>query len=348
MKRENVTLIASVAVGIVAVCIIFTVFVERIFPVIAPFLIAFIIALVCDLPSEVIASKAKIPKSLVRLGLAVLTSALLFTITGVFLYFAVDFLIGVIGGLLSGDKLSSFTGVLGMSTGIFGDAFPEQIVEGIKTSLEVTLSAILGKLGEALTSLVGGIPAVMLFLLVGLISLVYFSLDLDRVKGIIKRILPESSSNLLTKLKARIFTVGRKYIVSYLIILGVTYLTLLLGLFVLRVERAALVALFIAILDILPVLGVGTVLIPWSIIAFAMGNSFHGVGLIILFLVNTVIRQIVEPKLVGKTLSLHPLMTLMMIYVGYALFGGIGLIALPTLAVILVSLFKKDDAAEIG
>jgi predicted PurR-regulated permease PerM len=115
----------------------------------------------------------------------------------------------------------------------------------------------------------------------------------------------------------------------------------------LGVEGSATLAFFVAILDILPVIGVGTVLIPWSIIAFLMSDTSLGIGLIVLFLVNAVIRQLIEPKILGKSLDLHPLLTLMLIYVGFSLFGIWGLILLPLLAVSILFGLKNKGSAKI-
>ena len=127
----------------------------------------------------------------------------------------------------------------------------------------------------------------------------------------------------------------------------ITYATLLVGLLLLGVEHAAVVAFFIALLDILPIIGVGTVLIPWSIYELAIGDSALGIGLILLFLANAVIRQISEPKIVGKSLDLHPIITLITLYVGYALFGLWGMLLLPVAAVCISTALKGDNAAKV-
>ena len=129
--------------------------------------------------------------------------------------------------------------------------------------------------------------------------------------------------------------------------MAITYLTIFAGLTLLGVEHAALIALFVALLDLLPVIGVGTVIIPWSIIEIATDNKFVGIGLLVLFVVHTVIRQLAEPKIVGKSLDLHPIVTLILLYVGYALFGIAGLILLPVLAVSLTVALRGDKATEI-
>jgi predicted PurR-regulated permease PerM len=123
---------------------------------------------------------------------------------------------------------------------------------------------------------------------------------------------------------------------------------MLISFLILGVNHAALIALVVAFLDILPVIGVGTLLIPWAIIELSVGSRFLGIGLLILFVVNTLIRQFIEPKIVGKNLNIHPIATLVMIYVGYSLFGIVGIILLPVIAVSISAVLRKDSSAEIA
>ena len=116
---------------------------------------------------------------------------------------------------------------------------------------------------------------------------------------------------------------------------------------IMRVEYALLAALVIAFLDMLPIIGVGAILVPWSIIQLALGNLSFGIGLLVLFLVHELIRQIIEPKIVGKHLGMHPIVTLMLIYIGYSLFGVLGLLLLPVFTVVIDVISNKDNSAEV-
>ena len=118
------------------------------------------------------------------------------------------------------------------------------------------------------------------------------------------------------------------------------------GFFILGVDNAPTFAILISLLDLLPVIGVGTVLVPWGIVSLISGDNFLGAGLILLFVVNTVIRELIEPKIVGKQVGLHPLVTLMSMVIGSSLMGGVGLFGLPiTLAV--VNKMNKDGVIHL-
>ena len=108
-----------------------------------------------------------------------------------------------------------------------------------------------------------------------------------------------------------------------------------------------LIALFVAVLDILPVFGVGTVLVPWSIVLFVSGNGKAGFGILFLFAFITVLREIVEPKILGKNLGLHPLLTLILLYFGYHFFGFFGMIILPPLGALAAALIQDKDVETV-
>ena len=88
-------------------------------------------------------------------------------------------------------------------------------------------------------------------------------------------------------------------------------------------------------------------LVPWSILSFLMGNAARGVGLLVLLGAHEIMRQIAEPRILGKSLGVHPLVTLMLLYAGYSLFGFIGLLLVPAIGVLLSALFNKKNTTEV-
>ena len=300
-------------------------------------------------PARRLAERIKAPPKVIRLIMSVLVTLIFFSLTA-FLVWRVStaawrFLVDFGEGNRLYDMLSA---LLSKEVPIFGELFPPELAARISDAVGELISVALTGLGEGITSLVAGVPRLLFFLLVTLISLVYFSLDYDRIVAFTGSVLPDKVILALRKAKTSIITVIKKYVLSYLLILLITYFTVLAGLWLLRVDHAPVIALFIALLDLLPVIGVGTVLVPWGIFALATGNKFLGIGLILLFVINTVIRQFTEPRIVGKNLNLHPLITLMAIYIGYALFGFIGVFILPVIAVSISGMLNRDNTAEIA
>ena len=132
---------------------------------------------------------------------------------------------------------------------------------------------------------------------------------------------------------------------SYVLIMFITFVEQAVGLTILGVEYSLLIAMAIAVFDILPVVGSGTIMLPWAVISLVTGDTRRGVGLLVLYVIITVIRQIIEPRIVGEHVGLHPMLTLMCMFVGLRVFGGLGLLGLPILCAVLVGL---EPCSPIG
>ena len=118
----------------------------------------------------------------------------------------------------------------------------------------------------------------------------------------------------------------------------ITFGELTVGLLIIGVRRAILLAALIAIFDIFPVVGAGAILLPWAVISLIQGKTLQALGLFILYVIILTVRQFLEPKVVGKQVGLPPLVTLACMFVGTSLFGVWGLFGLPIGAAILVNL----------
>jgi sporulation integral membrane protein YtvI len=192
------------------------------------------------------------------------------------------------------------------------------------------------------------VPRALFFLLVTLISLIYFALDLEKISTKLTKFLPQKLSSGLSRLRTEFFAVAGKYAKSYILLLLITFSIMLTGFFLLGVSNALLIATVVAILDLLPVIGVGTVLVPWSVYELVLGDTGVGIGLLVLFAVHTFIRQFAEPKIVGKNLGVHPIVTLLLLYVGYSLFGFVGLLLVPIATVLIEVTVGEKNAAEVN
>ena len=112
-----------------------------------------------------------------------------------------------------------------------------------------------------------------------------------------------------------------KFIKAYSAIISITFLELSIGFWILGIPNPFLFGAMIAFIDILPILGTGAVLLPWSVIALVLGNTKIGIGMFILYIIITAVRQTIEPKIVGQQIGLHPIITLILMYVGAQLMG---------------------------
>jgi sporulation integral membrane protein YtvI len=153
------------------------------------------------------------------------------------------------------------------------------------------------------------------------------------IKDFIFRQLPSSWGTKLTSLKTDLFGALVGFIKAESIILSMTFIESFIGLTIIGVDYAFTLAIIIAVFDILPVLGTGGIYVPWGITNIIMGNYRMGISLIALYGFITVVRYMVEPKVVGQQLGIHPVLTLMSMFAGLKLIGAAGLILGPTAVV---------------
>ncbi|MBO5649575.1 MAG: AI-2E family transporter [Clostridia bacterium] len=218
--------------------------------------------------------------------------------------------------------------------------------EGIGAAILSSLSQVIpDMLGEAMsrfsssassfiTALARALPAVLLFFAVFFIAAVYMTIDYPKVHGFLWAMVPPGyragAETLFKGIGHTVFSMGK----VWLILSAATFGMLFAGLSLLGVERPLIAALCGCVIDILPILGVGTLLLPWALLSFLMGNATRGVGLAVLYVIIAVVRQVLEPRLVGKTTGLYPLAALFAGYAGGVLFGYAGLFLVPLLCAI--------------
>ncbi len=184
-------------------------------------------------------------------------------------------------------------------------------------------------LTEGATAVIVKLPRVLLSLLVTVISLFYLFFDHEKLLSQLKLFLGGTAVCRLSSFMGRTRKVAGAYTKAYLSLLLLTYSELLAGFLILNIERPVPLALLIALIDLLPVLGVGTVLIPYGIFCLIAGDMYRGIGLLVLFALMYVVRQFAEPRLLSTTLGVHPLFTLFAVYAGFSLFGIFGVLLAP-------------------
>ena len=221
--------------------------------------------------------------------------------------------------------------------GAFRERFNEmadRIIGSLLTSLTAGIPNVMGRM-------VSSLPTVLFVALITVISVFYFCLDGERLLESVTDALPVSLRRRLLAWRGCARRLSWRYLRSYLFLLLLTFAELFLGFCILGVDYAFLLAALVALVDLLPVLGVGTVLLPWAAILLLQQRFGLGFGLLILYLAVTVLRQIVEPRLVGKSLGLHPLLTLLASYAGWRLMGVFGMLIGPFLALAVKALWHQ-------
>lgn len=188
---------------------------------------------------------------------------------------------------------------------------------------------------QIVTKLISNFPLYLISVIFTIVLSVFISVEYNNIVAFIRRQLPERINTNFEEAKKFLIGTVWKMIKSYLIIMCITFIEVFTGLSLLKVTYALPIAAIIAVLDILPVLGTGGILIPWAIVELILKNYSLGIGLLALYLIVTIIRNIIEPRIVGKQIGLHPIITITAMYAGLRLFGFFGLITAPVVAILV-------------
>lgn len=217
-----------------------------------------------------------------------------------------------------------------------------QVVNEVGKSLASTLTKYATELsGWAVRVLANGaisIPGLLIQVIITVVSSFYIAVDYRTVVNFLKSLIPSSKRDLLVQGIGYARTAVLAYIKSYSIMFCLTFAELWLGLTILKVPYTLGLAFGIAVFDLMPILGVGGILLPWGAIALVMGKLTMGLGVILLYIVIAAVRNAVEPRIVGKHIGLPPLATLVAMVVGLRLAGLVGMMLLPISLVALVKL----------
>lgn len=312
----------------------------------APFIVSYIVSLIVNPMVHGIEKRFHLPRSVCAILVIVLTVGVLGGIVTGVIWKIVDELRNVyedlpliyesirVTWIKISDFFSDFVAMLPDNLQKVFDDAANQTMEwfaDIATNAEIMRSA--GNIAKKL-------PSIFVVVIVFILSLFFMITDAKKVSLAVKRPFSDEFIQKMLEFKADLKKYVGGYVKAQLTIMCISFTILLIGLSILKVDYALVIALAVAILDALPFFGSGAVLWPWSFISFIMGDILMGVGLIIIYLAVILMRQFVEPKIVSKNIGIHPLMTLMSMYVGFRIFSIGGMILGPLMMVMLVSLYR--------
>lgn len=336
-----------IRIGFWAVVILLVILcLKYVLPFLLPFVVAFLIAALLNRPimflAEKLNGKRVVPAILMTL-LFYVAAAALFSLLGLrvfmFVWETVRALPQIYRNTLEPALETMFSSL---------EVYLDELDPAVVTALTDNMNSALGSLGSFVTNasvriisyisgVAAAVPGSFLNVIITIIVTFFLAIDYPKATGFILRQLPEKADFYIGEVRDYVGGTLLKCLASYALILCITFLEISVGLTVLRVPNAILIALCIAVFDILPVLGTGGIMIPWGIISLIMGKWVLGLGLLALYLIITVIRNIIEPKIVGHQVGLHPVVTLLSMLAGLQLFGIIGLFGFP----ITLSLLKN-------
>ncbi len=234
-----------------------------------------------------------------------------------------------------------------------------EYIDRLASDLLANISAIISYLSEQALkiarNLAFSIPKFVIASIFCIVSTVFMSLDYPQIKHfILEQLSPEHQRILLESKHYVAVTFGR-IITSYAAIMFITMTELYIAFTVIGVEDAIVLSMLIALFDILPALGTGGIMVPWAIITLINKNYTLAAQLFIIYAIITVVRNFIEPKIVGDSIGLHPVLVLMSIFLGAAIFGPLGILIMPFLLIVIkrlndtgrIQLFKSNYAKPV-
>lgn len=314
-----------------------------------PFVIAFIISKIINGPVEFLSKKFHLPRVL-----AVIISMIGFiAIIGGILYFFVAALFREVISLSSqtnyifpmlynniNDLISRFNFFYQNL-----DLSPD-MVQGIKDSLMGIVNGLLTSLSSGINTvanvainIVVSLPNILIYIIITLLSTFFISTDSKLISDALEKHIPLRWLVKVQSVINDLFHALGGYLKAQGILITITFCELLIGLSLFKVRYALILAIAIAIIDALPILGTGTILIPWAIVLAVMGNYRFAACIFGLYLFILIVRQLIEPKIVGTQIGIYPLLTLIAMYAGTQFVGVWGLILGPIVLIILKNIF---------
>lgn len=319
---------------------------------VVPLLMPFIIGMVIAMSFRNIIDKIEKNSRIKRVFISILILIVFYSVIG----FVIS-LIGIKGFNFTSKLFNSlpviynetFLPALQIVADNIADKFPvmkpylHDFVKDFNQSVFNYVSNVSSKVVGTVTGIASQLPTLLIKFIFTIVSSFFFTIDYYKISNFIILQFKDEHKQVVIRMKNNVVGTLGKFVKAYSIIIFITFLELSFGFWIMGVPTPIFFGGLIAIVDIMPILGTGSILVPWSIIAFIMGNTKFGIGMLVLYILITVVRQIIEPKIVGQQIGLHPIITLILMYVGVNLMGLLGLLLLPILATILVKLDSEGS-----
>lgn len=347
VKNIILTVVAiAVLVAIIAFFPSIMRFLLSVLLVFVPFILAYLVSLFANKLADALQKRFRLPRKLAAILVIILT-------------------VGVLGGIIGGivwkiveeikqmyDNFPSIYASIQTSWNRLSNNL-SNIIDELPENIQLSIDSVYERFMDGLANIVRDakifktagdfakrLPSILVSVITFILSLYFMISDSKEVNEFLKKYVPNSVQIRVSQLKAEVKRYMGGYLKAQLIMMCISSVILFIGFLILKVQYALIIAVAIAIFDALPVFGSGAVLIPWAIISFLVGDSPRGVGLLIIYLLVLLMRQLIEPKIVGQSIGMHPLLTLMAMYAGYRIFSVGGLILGPLTLMLVISFYK--------
>ena len=296
-----------------------------------PFIIAWLIAMAANPVVRFLEGRIKIHRKhgsiiiivsvlAVIIGLIYITFSWLFMLAGRFINILPE-----LYETVSADIASTFRELLSrfMIDGSDRTYMFSEIGRNINDSASGIIKNIALPTAGAAGSFVKKLPNVLVYIVITILASYFFTADMDTIKSKVVSCMPAGILKYREYIRRDVKKLIKGYFVAQLKIMCVVGLILLAGFYLLKVKYIFVAAFFIALLDFLPIFGTGTVLIPWAVLKLISADYMYAFGLAAMYIITQAVRQLIQPKLVGDSIGMPALYTLVCLYIGYR-WSGIG------------------------
>ncbi len=323
-------------------------------PIVLPFILAFLLSLAAEPLVRVLQGRLRLPRAAAS-GIGVVIALLVTMLLVISLCALLIRQLGNLSGVLPDLSQTAREGMhalelflldLAQRTPNTVSPILTQSVEGVFSDSSQVLDRISAWLLSLASGIVSRIPDSALGFGTWILASFMVSAKLPRIRRWVRGRIPDTWREQYLPAVSRLKKNLGGWLLAQAKLTGVTFLVLSAGFLILRIHHGPLWAGLICLVDALPVLGTGTVMIPWSLICFLQGDQIRAVGLLCTYAVSALLRSVLEPKLIGRQLGLDPLVTLLSMYAGYRLWGILGMLLSPLLAVTLTQLTSLPGKKE--
>lgn len=354
MSGKYLRCLINIVLYLIGVLLLF-VLTPRLLVFFMPFVVGWVIAMLANPLVRFMERRLKIVRK--HSSMLIIITAIALVVTAG--YFALSALARELSGFLEllpniyGSFLRDLEDIRQNLQGVSGK-LPPQLREGaasLTDSLTQSLGDIVGAVGKPTVAAAGtvarNIPNALIHVIFAVLSAYFFIAERDRIVQTMRERIPEWIREKWHFITGKFKKAIGGYFKAQFKIMGIVAVILFVGFLILRIRYAVLLAVLIAVLDFLPFFGTGTALIPWAVLKILSADYQFAVGLIIIYLVSQLVRQLIQPKIVGDSIGLEPLPTLFFMFIGYKVSSIFGMIIAVPLGMILVSLYQAGAFADV-
>lgn len=350
LKNQKQLLIYTAYIS--AIILIAFLLLKYIIPFFMPFLIGFLISIILKPISRVICKKSN------------LNCKVCGTLVVVIAYILIIFIMCIIGSKII-EAIQSFYGssnsiyenyilpyifkINELTITIVSQFLPNlteqtnEIIKVVTSGLNQAISTLSHSIIVWIAKIGISVPNFFVGLMFAIMSSIFISSDYNNIAVQITKLLPKNKRSLIFQTKMYTIKTITKYIRAYLILMFLTFIELIVGFLIIGIENPIGVAALVSICDAIPLIGSGIIILPWCLILISIGNIKLGLELIVLNIIVGILHSFLEPKILGNQLGMHPLVTLISVYIGIKLFGILGVIFIPIIVQITLSLYKSKN-----